>query len=104
MFYDELDLPFAKLRVKCGGGAAGHNGIKSIKAHLGTDKFWRVRMGIDHPGDKNRVSGYVLSDFAKAEQKILPDLLRSVAQHTHCLLEGKDNDFMTRVSEDLNGL
>lgn len=69
VFHDELDLPPGEVRVKKGGGNAGHNGLKSIEAHLGTPDFWRVRIGIGHPGDKNRVSDYVLSDFAKADQE-----------------------------------
>lgn len=99
VFYDELDLPFGKLRVKCGGGAAGHNGIKSIKAHMGTDAFWRVRIGIDHPGDKSRVANYVLSDFSKAEQKALEPLLWAIGKHAHYLIENKDSEFMTRIAE-----
>ncbi len=68
VFHDELDIKPGDVRLKKGGGNAGHNGLKSIQAHLGTPDFWRFRIGIGHPGDKNRVSGYVLSDFAKAEQ------------------------------------
>ncbi len=64
VFYDELDLPAGKLRVKQGGGNGGHNGLRSIDAHLGPD-YWRVRIGIGHPGDKERVTGHVLSDFSK---------------------------------------
>lgn len=67
VFHDELDLKPGERRVKTGGGNAGHNGLKSIQAHLGTADFVRVRIGIGHPGDKDRVSGYVLSDFGKGE-------------------------------------
>lgn len=100
VFYDELDLPPGKIRVKKGGGAGGHNGIRSIESHLGSADFWRVRMGIGHPGDKDRVSGYVLSDFSKADQVWLKDLLAAVAKHCGLLVEGKDSEFMTRVVDD----
>lgn len=100
VFYDELDLPPGKVKVKQGGGTGGHNGIKSIDAHLGNKNYWRVRMGIGHPGDKNRVSGYVLSDFSKEEQKWLPDFIDTVVRFSDNLLQGNDADFMTRVSEN----
>lgn len=100
VFYDELDLPPGKVKVKQGGGAGGHNGIKSIDAHLGNKNYWRVRMGIGHPGDKNRVSGYVLSDFSKEEQKWLPDFIDTVARFSDLLVQGNETDFMTRVSEN----
>jgi PTH1 family peptidyl-tRNA hydrolase len=101
-FHDELDLAPAKLRVKTGGGNAGHNGLKSMQAHLGTGDFVRVRMGIGHPGDKDRVSDYVLSDFAKSEQPWVETMVRSVAHNAALLLKNKDNDFMTKVAMDLN--
>lgn len=100
VYYDELDLPPGKVKVKQGGGTGGHNGIKSIDAHLGNKNYWRVRLGIGHPGDKNRVSGYVLSDFSKEEQKWLPDFIDTVVRFSDNLLQGKDADFMTRVSEN----
>ncbi len=100
VFHDELDLEPGKCRVKMGGGVAGHNGLKSIKAHMGTPEFKRVRLGIGHPGDKNRVSGYVLSDFAKAEAGWVERLIPALADNVPLLLEGSD-DFMTRVSESL---
>lgn len=101
IFHDELDLEPGKMRVKTGGGVAGHNGLKSARAHLGTADFMRVRLGIGHPGDRNRVSGYVLSDFAKVEQKWLEKLVPSVADRIKLLLEGRESDFMTRVAESL---
>ena len=73
VLYDEIDLAFGKVRVKKGGGAGGHNGIRDLDAHLGPD-YRRVRMGIGHPGDKTRVMPYVLSDFAKAEIPWVEDL------------------------------
>lgn len=98
IFYDELDLDPGKVRVRMGGGAAGHNGIRSSISHLGVD-FWRVRIGIGHPGDKNRVSGYVLSDFAKADQAWLDKVIPALADHAALLIEENDSDFMTRVAE-----
>ncbi len=99
VFHDELDLKNATVRIKKGGGNAGHNGLRSIQDHLGTPDFWRVRIGIDHPGDKNRVSGYVLSDFAKSDQDWVEDLISALAQNVGALIEGKNDDFMTRVAE-----
>jgi PTH1 family peptidyl-tRNA hydrolase len=97
VFYDELDLEPFKVRVKHGGGAAGHNGIRSIDAHLGPD-YRRVRMGIGHPGHKDRVSPYVLGNFAKAEMEPLSDLLGAVANEVNWLLEGNDARFMSDVA------
>ncbi len=79
VFHDELDLPPGEIRVKQGGGNAGHNGLKSIEAHLGTPDFWRVRIGIGHPGDKNRVSDYVLHDFSKEDELWLGPALTAMA-------------------------
>ena len=78
VFHDELDLAPGKVRLKADGGHAGHNGLRSIHQHLG-DAYGRVRIGIGHPGHKDRVSGYVLSDFAKAEADMLDDLLRGLS-------------------------
>ena len=103
IFHDELDLNPGKLKARLGGGLAGHNGLKSAKAHLGSADFWRVRIGIGHPGDKSRVSGYVLSDFAKAEVPVFERLNESLARHISMLLDGNADDFMTRVSEDIKG-
>ncbi len=103
IFHDELDLEPGKVRMKVGGGVAGHNGLKSAQVHLGTPNFVRVRLGIGHPGDKSRVSGYVLSDFAKSEQGWLERLIPSAAKHISLLLENNVDDYMTRVSEDIKG-
>jgi PTH1 family peptidyl-tRNA hydrolase len=97
-FHDELDLAFGKLRVKRGGGAAGHNGLRSMDRLLGTPEYWRVRMGIGHPGAKERVLGHVLGDFAKAEQPLLIAVLDAVADAAPLLAAGKPEDFMTRVA------
>lgn len=101
IFHDELDLNPGKMKVRLGGGLAGHNGLKSAKAHLGTADFVRVRIGIGHPGDRNRVSGYVLSDFAKAEVSMFERLNESLSKHITMVLDGNADDFMTRVSENL---
>ena len=100
VFYDELDLLPGKIRVKKGGGSGGHNGIKSIDAHLGQD-YWRVRMGIGHPGNKDMVSHYVLGDFAKADAKWLEILLDSMADHMGRLVQADRDGFMSKVAHDV---
>lgn len=100
--HDELDLAPSKIRVKTGGGNAGHNGLKSMQACLGTPDFVRVRLGIGHPGDKDRVSGYVLSDFAKAENTWLSALVDSTAEYIEFLLRGQESDFMSKVAARVN--
>lgn len=100
VFHDELDLPFAKLKVKVGGGHGGHNGLRSIDAHLGKN-YKRVRLGIGHPGSKEKVHAHVLGDFAKAEQAELDRFLDTVALHTGHLADGDDPAFMNKVSLDL---
>ncbi len=97
--HDELDLPPGKLRVKIGGGHGGHNGLRDIDSHIGKD-YWRIRLGIGHPGDKNKVTGYVLSDFAKVERPWLDPLLDAVADAAPLLLKDKpDSHFMTAVNK-----
>ena len=97
VFHDELDLAPFKVKVKQGGGTAGHNGLRSIDKHLGPD-FRRVRLGIGHPGHKDRVSGYVLGNYAKAEQDPLVDMLGAVGAEAHWLAEGNDARFMSDVA------
>ncbi len=97
-FHDELDLAPGKVRVKRGGGAAGHNGLRSMDRILGSPEYWRVRLGIGHPGDKARVHGWVLGDFHKTDQAWLADLLDAVADAAPMLAAGKPEDFMTRVA------
>lgn len=80
VFYDELDLSPGQVKVKKGGGSGGHNGIKSIDSCLGDKEYWRVRIGIGHPGDKNRVSGYVLSNFPKSDYEWLDELLPAMGK------------------------
>ncbi len=101
MFHDELDLEPGKVRLKDGGGHAGHNGLRSIEAHLGTKEYKRVRLGIGHPGDKNRVKTYVLNDFAKVEQPVFEALINSVAKHIALLAKGNESDFMSKVASDV---
>lgn len=95
--HDELDLPPGKLRVKKGGGAGGHNGLKSIDAHLGAD-YWRVRVGIGHPGAKELVSPWVLSNFSKGDGQWLEPLLEALAKNASLLLENRQADFMNRLA------
>jgi PTH1 family peptidyl-tRNA hydrolase len=97
VFYDDLDLAPGKIRVKRGGGAAGHNGLRSIDRILGTPDYWRVRIGIGHPGDKARVLGYVLGNFS-AEDGWLPGLLDALSDAAALLAQGTPEAFMTRVA------
>jgi PTH1 family peptidyl-tRNA hydrolase len=97
VFHDELDLAPFKVKVKQGGGHAGHNGLRSIDQHIGPD-FRRVRLGIGHPGHKDRVTGYVLGNFAKAEQDDLVTMLGAVAGEAQRLTAGEDVRFMSDVA------
>lgn len=97
VFHDELDIAPGKLKLKQGGGHAGHNGLRSIHSHIGED-YARVRLGIGHPGHKDRVSGYVLSDFAKADQDWLDDLLRGISDGAVHLASGDGAKFSNAVA------
>lgn len=97
VLHDELDLVPGKARVKQGGGHAGHNGLRSIHGHIG-EAYGRVRLGIGHPGHKDAVAGYVLRDFAKAEQGWLDDLLRGISDGAAFLAEGDGPRFMNAVA------
>lgn len=97
VFYDELDLAPARFRMKRGGGAAGHNGIRSIIASPIGEGFRRARMGIGHPGEKSRVLGYVLSDFAKAEQAWVEALCAACASAAPLLVAGEDEKYQAEV-------
>lgn len=97
VFHDELDLAPAKVRVKSGGGHAGHNGLRSIHQHIGAE-YDRVRMGIGHPGHKDRVASYVLSDFAKADQEWLDDVLRGCSDGAAALADGEAAKFSNAVA------
>jgi PTH1 family peptidyl-tRNA hydrolase len=97
VIYDELDLAAGKIRVKRDGGNAGHNGLRSISTHAG-NAFWRIRLGIGHPGDKSRVHGHVLGNFTKVEHEWLDPLLSAVAQAAPLLADGQSAQFMNKVS------
>ncbi len=97
-FHDELDLAPGKMRVKKGGGAAGHNGLRSMDRMLGTPDYWRIRLGIGHPGHKDRVLGYVLGNFGAEDKPWLIPLLDAVADEASLLAQGKHPDFMSKVA------
>ena len=96
-FHDELDLAPFKVKVKTGGGTAGHNGLRSLDAHIGPD-FRRVRIGIGHPGRKDRVTGHVLGNYAKAETDQVADMLGAIAAEARWLAEGDDARFMNEIA------
>jgi PTH1 family peptidyl-tRNA hydrolase len=97
VFHDELDLAPGKVRLKTGGGHAGHNGLRSIHAHLGPE-YDRVRLGIGHPGHKDRVAGYVLHDFAKADQEWLDDVLHGISDGIGQLVDGHGDKFLNVIA------
>ena len=97
VFHDELDLAPGKVRLKTGGGHAGHNGLRSIHGHIGAD-YDRVRLGIGHPGHKDAVAGYVLRDFAKAEHGWLDDVLRGIGDGIAHLVEGAGDKFLNAIA------
>ncbi|WP_426267940.1 aminoacyl-tRNA hydrolase [Sphingomonas sp. LHG3443-2] len=97
VMHDELDLAPMKVKVRVGGGLAGHNGLRSINAALGPD-FRRVRIGIGHPGHKDRVTGHVLGNYAKSEMEPLSDLLAAIAAEADWLAKGEDARFMSDVA------
>ncbi len=96
VFHDELDLPPSKLRVKKGGGNAGHNGLRSITAHMGND-YRRVRLGIGHPGDKSLVHGFVLNDFGRGEMDWVSTLCDAIAKNAPLLVTSDDAGFQNRI-------
>jgi PTH1 family peptidyl-tRNA hydrolase len=96
VFHDEIDLRPAKVRVKIGGGIAGHNGLRSISEHIGND-YRRVRIGVGHPGDKNLVQHYVLSDFAKSERPWVEALITILADNAELIARGEDASFQNKV-------
>jgi PTH1 family peptidyl-tRNA hydrolase len=97
VFHDELDLAPFKVKVKTGGGTAGHNGLRSTEAHIG-NAFRRVRLGIGHPGHKDRVTGYVLGNYAKAETDALANMLGAVSAEAEWLARADDARFMNEVA------
>jgi len=100
LFHDELDLAPFKVKVKTGGGTAGHNGLRSTEAHIG-NPFRRVRIGIGHPGHKDKVTGHVLGNYAKAEQDGLADMLGAIAAEAEWLAKGDEARFMNEVARRL---
>ena len=96
VFHDEIDLPPAKVRVKTGGGIAGHNGLRSISEHIGND-YRRVRIGVGHPGNKDMVQHYVLDDFAKSERGWVEALIDIIAENADFLTRGEDASFQNKV-------
>jgi PTH1 family peptidyl-tRNA hydrolase len=103
VFHDELDLPRGKMRIKLGGGNAGHNGLRSITALCGND-YRRVRLGIGHPGDKALVHHFVLSDFDRDERDWVDALCRSVAENSALLADKNDSEFQNRVHRAMDGV
>jgi len=101
VIYDEIDLKPGKVKVKLGGGAGGHNGIRSIDSHIGRD-YRRVRLGVGHPGDKDLVHGYVLQDFAKVEVAERDRLIAAVADELPRLIAGDGGGFMSRLAHIMN--
>ena len=98
VFYDDLDLIPGKCRIKYGGGSGGHNGLRSLSAHIGAD-YWRVRLGIGHPGHRDKVLRYVLQDFTKKEQSSwIPNLLNTLADNAELLLQNKENTLMSKLA------
>lgn len=102
VIYDELDLQPGKARIKTGGGHGGHNGIKSIDAHCGKD-YKRLRLGIGHPGHKERVNAHVLGDFAKADSQWLDPLLDAIGDNSDLLVKGDDSSFLNKLTIAVGG-
>ena len=96
VFHDEIDLPPGKVRVKIGGGIAGHNGLRSISEHIGND-YHRVRIGVGHPGDKDLVQHYVLSDFAKSDRGWVDALVAIIGENAELIARGQDASFQNKV-------
>lgn len=94
VIYDELDLEFAKIKIKQAGGDGGHNGIKSIDSQIGKN-YWRIRFGIDHPGNKDMVSSYVLHDFPANEMEDLPSYFERMANNAELLIKSEREKFLT---------
>ena len=101
VFHDEMDLVAGKIRMKTGGGHAGHNGVRSIQSHIGSG-FQRVRLGVGHPGDKEKVVGHVLNDFSKADQQWLDKMIEAIGENADLLIKGEDSGFMSKISLALN--
>ena len=102
VFYDEIDLPEARVRIKRGGGSGGHNGIRSIDSHVGRD-YRRVRIGIGHPGSPEKVHHHVLGDFAKADLIWLEPLIESIGEHADMVVKGSESEFMNKLVLAIKG-
>ncbi|PBC21077.1 MULTISPECIES: aminoacyl-tRNA hydrolase [unclassified Mesorhizobium] len=102
VFYDEIDLAEGKLRIKTGGGAGGHNGIRSIDGHVG-NTYRRVRIGVGHPGVKEMVQHHVLGDFAKADREWLDPLLEAIADNAAMIVKGDESGFMNKAALAIQG-
>jgi PTH1 family peptidyl-tRNA hydrolase len=99
VIHDDVDVALGKIKLKQGGGTAGHNGLKSLTSSLGSENFWRLRIGIDRKPDRMELSDYVLSNLPKSDLSTLQDLLEGIARNFDLLLEGKDSLFLTNVAE-----
>jgi len=97
VIHDELDLPPGVARLKMGGGHGGHNGLKDIIAHLGSKDFWRLRLGIGHPGDRNEVADYVLSDPRREERELIEDAMQKAQTIAQLIIEGKQEAAMLKL-------
>ena len=97
VIHDEIDLPLGKVKVKRGGGAGGHNGIRSIDAHIGPD-YWRIRLGVGHPGVKAAVKNFVLMDFGKEERKLVDEINEVCSDNLPLLFATDENKFMNKVN------
>ena len=98
VFHDELDIPNAKVKIKTGGGHGGHNGLRDIDAHIGKE-YRRIRIGIDHPGHKDAVSGYVLHDFGKAQREDIDRLFNQLIRHLDLLISGQDTKLLNELAK-----
>lgn len=98
VIHDELDLPLGKIRLKKGGGSGGHNGLRSLDAHIGNG-YWRVRLGIGHPGHRDLVTSYVLGNFTQNETEILTPLTDALCKELPLLLEGQTDKFQSAIAQ-----
>ncbi|WP_374377885.1 aminoacyl-tRNA hydrolase [Dongia sp.] len=101
VIHDEIDLPLGKVKVKRGGGAGGHNGLRSIDAHIGPD-YWRIRLGVGHPGVKAAVKNFVLMDFGKEERKLVDEINAVCAENLPLLFSADENKYMNKINITLN--
>ncbi|NQU56830.1 MAG: aminoacyl-tRNA hydrolase [Rhodospirillales bacterium] len=101
VFHDEIDLDAGRVRVKRGGGHAGHNGLRSIHSHIGPD-YGRVRIGVGHPGDKDQVTGHVLNDFSKGDAVWVEKMLDGLSEYAGLLIDGDDAGYMSKVAETVH--